>query len=193
MYRLRGIRGGNRRTPIFALTLGILATACTGGSGDTITLTTDSEGVDPTVLEVPVAYIRRPLPEDPPDLRDPLAFSPGARLWVKERAAVNAPEEDITGRILALVATAHWACAVPLNADNGGASAELEADLQRCGADLVIGPYFGPLLEEQSPQTSPHRLDTRFCIPTAAGSKEKDWSTFQWIQRTVKGPFGCTG
>jgi acyl-CoA synthetase (AMP-forming)/AMP-acid ligase II/acetyltransferase-like isoleucine patch superfamily enzyme len=39
---------------------------------------------------------------------------------------------------LAILAIANWASCVPLNAL--GAKSELEADLQRCGADLVIGP-----------------------------------------------------
>ena len=42
---------------------------------------------------------------------------------------------------LAILAVANWACCVPLNAN--GAKSELEADLQRCGADVVIGPYAG--------------------------------------------------
>ena len=78
--------------------------ACTGGGGDSITLTTDNEGVDPTVLEVPVAYIRRPLPETPPDLRDPLNMSPGAQLFVKDRSAVSAEEIEITPRMLEIAA-----------------------------------------------------------------------------------------
>lgn len=39
---------------------------------------------------------------------------------------------------LAILAIAHWATCVPLNAN--GALSEIEADLQRCRADLVIGP-----------------------------------------------------
>ena len=100
-----------RRTPYKALTMpvltalaGVLLAACTGGSGDSITLTTDSEGVDPTVLEVPVAYIRRRLPDNPPDLRDPLAFNPDAQLLVRPRAAASAEDVDITAKILAIVA-----------------------------------------------------------------------------------------
>jgi len=87
-----------------ALVVLALCSACTGGGGDNITLTGDSQGVDPVVLEVPVAYIKRPLPESPPDLRDPLGFSPGARLIVKERSSASAEEFDITDKIAAIVA-----------------------------------------------------------------------------------------
>ncbi|MEP5764074.1 MAG: hypothetical protein ABJ308_05755 [Halieaceae bacterium] len=86
------------------LTLTALLSACTGDGGDNITLTSESQGDDPVVLEVPVAYVRRPLPEDPPDLRDPLGFESGARLFVKDRSAVDAPEFEITPQILAIVA-----------------------------------------------------------------------------------------
>lgn len=78
---------------------------------------------------------------------------------------------------LALVATAQWACAVPLNAN--GAPSELEADLQRCGADLVIGPYSGPL--EGAANKGP--VDSRFYIPSAAS---KDWSAFGFVQDSAE-------
>jgi acyl-coenzyme A synthetase/AMP-(fatty) acid ligase len=46
---------------------------------------------------------------------------------------------------LAIVATAHWSSCVPLSANS--APSELESDLMRCGADLVIGPYSGPIAD----------------------------------------------
>ena len=77
---------------------------CSGGGGDSITLTTNDQGEDPVVLEIPVAYIKRPLPEAPTDLRDPLAFNPGAQLFVRERSSASADDVEITGQIAALVA-----------------------------------------------------------------------------------------
>ncbi|MCB1697423.1 MAG: PD40 domain-containing protein [Pseudomonadales bacterium] len=77
---------------------------CSGGGGGNITLTSNDQGEDPVVLEIPVAYIRRPLPEAPVDLRDPLAFNPGARLYVRDRAQASADEMDVTAQIAAIVA-----------------------------------------------------------------------------------------
>jgi hypothetical protein len=76
-----------------------MAFSCSSGGGDNITLSQDEQVADPVVLEVPIAFLRRPLPEETPDLRDPLAFQPGAQLLVRERSAVDADELDITPRI----------------------------------------------------------------------------------------------
>lgn len=90
----------------------------------------------------------------------------------------------------ALVAVAHWATAVPLNAN--GATSELEADLLRCGADLVIGPYWQGLtmtttktLQGEELLSSP---DERFSIPSAVGGNGNncDWSAFESIQRSAE-------
>lgn len=56
------------------------------------------------VLEIPVAYIRRPLPLQPTDLRDPLQFNGGARLLVRDYASTTADEFDVTGQIATIVA-----------------------------------------------------------------------------------------
>jgi Hydrazine synthase alpha subunit middle domain len=85
--------------------LPILVAACSGGGGGGTTLTSNSQDEDPVVLEIPVAYIKRPLPEAPLDLREPLEFHPGARLFVRERSSASADEIDITQKILAVVAT----------------------------------------------------------------------------------------
>jgi len=57
---------------------------------------------------------------------------------------------------LAILAVSQWTACVPLSAT--GAPQELAADLQRCGANLVIGPYSeGPLpgkSEESATTTS---------------------------------------
>jgi len=93
---------------IRGLWLAVIAwiTACAGGGGggDSITLTTDNQGEDPVVLEIPVAYVKRPLPDEPTDLRDPLAFNPGAQLFVRERASTSADELNVTDQIAAIVA-----------------------------------------------------------------------------------------
>jgi acyl-coenzyme A synthetase/AMP-(fatty) acid ligase len=85
---------------------------------------------------------------------------------------------------LAIVATAHWACAVPLNAN--GAVSELEADLARCGADLVIGPYSGPLVPAVpwTDKALDDKAMDRFHVPSSAG-RDMDWSAFCSIEQTA--------
>jgi hypothetical protein len=59
---------------------------------------------DPVVVDVPIAYIKRPAPLDEDavlvaqDLRIPNDFLPGARLFIKPRASVSASETNITDR-----------------------------------------------------------------------------------------------
>lgn len=82
---------------------------------------------------------------------------------------------------LALVAVAQWATAVPLNAN--GAVSELEADLQRCGARLVLGP--GSLSGTTATHSSSMVHETKFHVPTA-GTSSKDWSTtFAFVEETA--------
>ena len=60
---------------------------------------------DPVVVDVPIAYVKRPLPVDAQgalqasDLRELRRFDIGADLYVRERAAVTAVERNITERI----------------------------------------------------------------------------------------------
>ena len=51
-----------------------------------------------------MAYVKRGLPDDPVDLRDPLAFQGGAKLFLRERAAATADDVDVTEKILGVVA-----------------------------------------------------------------------------------------
>ena len=54
---------------------------------------------------------------------------------------------------LAILAVSQWTGCVPLSAT--GAVSELQADLARCGPDLIIGPYSnGPLPIKQQQQTT---------------------------------------
>ncbi len=85
----------------------ILLTACTSEGGDNITLNAGSQGSDPGVLDIPIAYIKRPIPaadEDAPDLRNPLAFNPGAQLYIRSRSEISANEINVTEQILSIVA-----------------------------------------------------------------------------------------
>lgn len=74
--------------------------ACGGGGGGG-----SSDGgqqPDPVVVDLPIAYIERPIPldedEEPvfPDVFEPAAFNPGAKLILKERATAQAAVVDIS-------------------------------------------------------------------------------------------------
>ncbi|SMF62646.1 hypothetical protein SAMN02745866_04023 [Alteromonadaceae bacterium Bs31] len=66
-----------------------------GGGGD-------SQEPDPVVVDFPIAYIERPIPRDeegefiPDNMLDLIAFKPGARLLLKDRASVPADSMVIT-------------------------------------------------------------------------------------------------
>ncbi len=57
---------------------------------------------DPVAVDLPIAYIERPIPVDKdgkpvfPDLLDPAAFNPGAKILLKDRATAQAVAVDIT-------------------------------------------------------------------------------------------------
>jgi hypothetical protein len=63
---------------------------------------------DPVVVDFPIAYIKRPLPlemdnngnQNPvvEDIREPIAFNPGAALFIRQRATPSASETNITAR-----------------------------------------------------------------------------------------------
>ncbi|MEO7387817.1 MAG: hypothetical protein ABIX37_12835 [Gammaproteobacteria bacterium] len=83
-------------------TIGLLAAvlaACGGGGvgGD--------QNPDPVVVDVPIAYVKRPVPVDnegrvqPSDVRELRTFNIGADLFVRERAAVSAEEINVTNRV----------------------------------------------------------------------------------------------
>ncbi|WP_368502309.1 hypothetical protein [Marinobacter sp. 1_MG-2023] len=66
---------------------------------------TDSQQADPVVVENPVAYVKRPLLFDDnsgalieDNLADPSGFRPGARLFLKSSAAIDADAVDISSR-----------------------------------------------------------------------------------------------
>jgi Hydrazine synthase alpha subunit middle domain len=111
----------SRLLPASALILSTL-TACGGGGGGdggNISLVSGDQSADPVVLEIPIAYIRRPLPEQPFSIKNPLAFHPGAQLLVRDRASATAEETDITRQIASIVAE-----------ETGSSEAELAIDIK---------------------------------------------------------------
>jgi hypothetical protein len=122
-------------------------TACTGGSGSggDVTLATSEQSDDPVVLEIPVAYIIRPLPELPSDLRDPLSFAAGARLIVRERASATADELDVTQQIKAIVAEEEAVTADSLSIDIKGLESSYDGGTLIFSARVVPEPVDGNL------------------------------------------------
>ena len=87
-----------------------LLPGCGGGGGTS--LATDSQSPDPVVLDIPIAYVKRPAPEPDnngnlsyTDLDDPVAMTPGAHLYIRPRSSNLADEIDLTDRIAAKIAT----------------------------------------------------------------------------------------
>lgn len=81
-----------------SLVASVLLSAC-GGGGGSGSSTTSGASSDPTAVEFPIAYVRRPqlAANAPiPDLRNPFSFTPGAKLFVRSRADANATEICVT-------------------------------------------------------------------------------------------------
>ncbi len=97
-YKAENVAGNYRRMGVFLVALvAATLTACGGGQED---------GLDPAVADFPIAYVKRPVPVDEEtgmlpvnDIRDILAFNPGADLYLRERASPTAKEINITGAV----------------------------------------------------------------------------------------------
>ncbi|MEN0035700.1 MAG: hypothetical protein AAGC78_01475 [Cellvibrio sp.] len=80
------------------LLLGLSACGGGGGGGGS----NGGQKPDPVVVDLPIAYIERPIPLDDdgepvfPDVFEPAAFNPGAKLILKERATALATPVDIS-------------------------------------------------------------------------------------------------
>jgi Hydrazine synthase alpha subunit middle domain len=83
---------------VFVGCLGFLLVACGGGKGSG----GGGQKPDPVVLDLPIAYVKRPIPVDEdknpvfPELLDPIAFNPGAVILLKDRATALAEAVNIT-------------------------------------------------------------------------------------------------
>ncbi|MGH8249334.1 MAG: hypothetical protein ACREVI_01340 [Steroidobacteraceae bacterium] len=82
------------------LSLGVVALAgcATGHDGDVNI--GGGQSPDPVVLDIPVAYVRGALPVDPDDdldeVRELETFLAGNDLWLRDRAAPDVPERNVT-------------------------------------------------------------------------------------------------
>jgi len=67
-----------------------------------------TQSPDPVVVDFPIAYVARPIPRDEDgnilsdNVLDPAEFKPGARLVMKDRAAVQAAETVLTDNLFSL-------------------------------------------------------------------------------------------
>lgn len=94
------VRGGRAVVMRGLVAAAALALAgCLAGTGS------GGEATDPVAVENPVVFVKRPLLFDEDNgmligdnLAEPAEFRPGARLYLKSRAAPEAPSEDITSR-----------------------------------------------------------------------------------------------
>lgn len=100
------MNGFHQRSNAIRLILSALATStlllsgCGGGGGG------GSQDPDPVQLDLPIAYVKRPVPIDadnmnaiiPDDITTPFAFNAGAALFVRDRASPTAQEINITDR-----------------------------------------------------------------------------------------------
>lgn len=86
---------------IFAGILCVLLSSCGGGSGTSNT-SSGGQKPDPVAVDLPIAYIKRPIPVDEdgnpvfPELLEPTTFNPGAAIYVKDRATALATPVNIT-------------------------------------------------------------------------------------------------
>lgn len=67
-----------------------------------------SQQADPVVIDIPIAYVKRPFPNEEndgvvaiaeQDLREPAAFNPGAELFIRDRASSRVEEVNIIGEL----------------------------------------------------------------------------------------------
>ncbi len=81
-----------------ALIMTVLS-GCGGGIGS------GTQGSDPVVQDFPVAYVKRTLPENDDgelledDVRDPLEFRPGAKLYIRNQASPSSSERHVTANV----------------------------------------------------------------------------------------------
>jgi len=87
----------HRRTALPAVLGAFLLAACGGANGPGT--------IGATVQNLPLAYVKRPLPDDPDalrnlaDPRNPLAFTPGGDLLIRDLAAPGAAERNLTAGV----------------------------------------------------------------------------------------------
>jgi len=91
--------------PLARFVAGILGAAFSlggcggGGEGGEVSLGS-GQSPDPVVVDFPVFYISKPVPETPGDARDLDGFTVGAALHLRDRASASAADRNLTEEIL---------------------------------------------------------------------------------------------
>jgi AMP-binding enzyme len=91
---------------------------------------------------------------------------------------------------LAILALSQWAACVPLSAT--GAVSELQADLERCGPDLIIGPYSaGPLpvatpMEQHQAHESDEVRSKLAQTYNVLGGETRDWLVHRHVEEVAE-------
>jgi hypothetical protein len=75
--------------------LALAAAGCATGHDGDVNIGGGQEP-DPVVLDFPVAYVKGPLPDGTEDVRELEAFQAGSDLWLRDRAAPDSPERNLT-------------------------------------------------------------------------------------------------
>lgn len=92
--------------PWIVAATGLLIASC-GGNGSSDNSNSGGDDPDAVVVDIPIAYVKRQLPFDEDgvfiehDALDPSQFVPGAELFIRERADVDAQETSITEGVFA--------------------------------------------------------------------------------------------
>jgi hypothetical protein len=92
----------NTTSRFLSLAAFALAGCATGHDGDVNI--GGGQSPDPVVLDIPIAYVRSPLPADLTeldeiDVRELETFNAGADVWLRDRAAPDVPEINVTERV----------------------------------------------------------------------------------------------
>ena len=97
----RAVRG-----TIAVMAIGLLFGCAGGGSDGGVGLASDGQSPDPVVLDFPIAYVQRPVIDDPdmmlpqPDIRELITFELGANLFVRDRASPSTDDVNVTLDVL---------------------------------------------------------------------------------------------
>jgi hypothetical protein len=75
--------------------LALAAAGCATGHDGDVNIGSGQEP-DPVVLDFPVAYVKGPLPDGTEDVRELETFQAGSDLWLRDRAAPDSPERNLT-------------------------------------------------------------------------------------------------
>ena len=90
-----GLRASKVFSHVLLTSMVVFLAACGGGGGGVDIA--QGQGPDPVVLDVPIAYVKRPLPVDDngdlltSDVRELITFNIGADLFIRDTASPSSP------------------------------------------------------------------------------------------------------